>query len=879
MEKPQAPLSGIRIIDFGHYIAGPLTGMLLADQGAEVVKIDRPGTERTPQDAVYNRNKKRITLNLKDAGDLATARALIQSADVVIENFRPGVMERLGLGTEAMTKLKPDLIYLSLPGFASTDTERANIRAFEGVVCAATGLYTDLQVLRRLLDSRPVYTPIPLGSTYGAIHGAIAVTLALYNREERGIGEVIEVPLTGAAMSAMAIINLVIDGQPKRFGMPAFTDEERAKLPEWRKAVAERGDAATQEIGRSLTGLGSTITGTVQTGDGKWVYFIAGGHSRNTRALLMTLGIYDELIAEGMVDVSVFENFDKDNNLADSSGWSREWHRKVTEKMKRVVATEPAAVWVERMTDVGVPAAVHETSYEWLHAPETDAAALTVEVDEPDFGGVRQIGVQTWLSSTDASYMQPKPAQSLGEDELAALLGNGGPSGGGVSLGDSAPILKGIRVLDLSNVLAGPASARTLAEYGAEVIKIDPPDPNFGPNVSCKFPIEVSPGKRSMILDVKSDAGRAIFYKLVKTADVVVHNFRPGVPSRMGIDYESLKAIKPELVYLNLTAFNGPRPGPWMERPGFDPLLQAATGIQLRYGGEGNPPILHGWASCIDYITGYSATFGAALALLRRKRGSSAGDVVTTSLAQGAQLVQIPLMMGAGNVQPGNEIHGQSAIGEHPLYRVYEASDGWLFLAGLHEDVDKLLAVEALNDLPELELYSGRDENQGLPTALNQDKRSGFHAEQGINDEETLGSALEARIKQQPAAAWIDAFNAAGLGAHRVDSLIEIAEEYMHSGTTAELQQSWNDGRSISWVRFEDHPVGGAVELAPPAYARLKNAPVQLLSPNPKQGYHTREILTEMGYGDEQIDGWLVDGVIKEELHRDYLPGSADSLA
>ena len=108
--------------------------------------------------------------------------------------------------------------------------------------------------------------------------------------------------------------------------------------------------------------------------------------------------------------------------------------------------------------------------------------------------------------------------------------------------------------------------------------------------------------------------------KLVETADVIVHNFRPGVAQSLGIDYDAVKRCKPDIVYLNLTAFNGPRPGPWMNRPGFDPLLQGSTGIQMRYGGEGNRPVLHGWASCIDYITGYSATYGAVLALLKRRR-------------------------------------------------------------------------------------------------------------------------------------------------------------------------------------------------------------------------------------------------------------------
>ena len=124
--------------------------MLLADQGAEVIKVDRPGQtglRLRQQMAFFNRGKQHITLDLKNADDLAMAVKLIRSADVVIENFRPGVMQRLGLGAEEMTALNPGLVYLSLPGFASTD-ERASIRAFEGIISAAIGQYTDLQSRR-----------------------------------------------------------------------------------------------------------------------------------------------------------------------------------------------------------------------------------------------------------------------------------------------------------------------------------------------------------------------------------------------------------------------------------------------------------------------------------------------------------------------------------------------------------------------------------------------------------------------------------------------------------------------------------------------------------------------------------------------------------
>ena len=817
----QSPLTGVRVVDFGHYIAGPLTGMLLADQGAEVIKVDRPGTPDydTPANGVFNRGKQRVTLDLKDADDCAMAVKLIRSADVVIENFRPGVMQRLGLGAEEMTALNPGLVYLSLPGFASTD-ERAPIRAFEGIISAAIGQYTDLQ--SRRADLPPVYTPMPLGSTYGAIHGAIAVTLALYAREESGRGDVIEVSLVGAAMSAMAVIMLDVADKPARYGTPANANRQKQR-----------------------SSAGSPFSGTFRAGDGQWLYIIAAGHSRNSRSLVKALEVYDDLIAEGMVDVPVYENLHLTNNIPDSSHLSSEWNLKAREKIESVLASEPAQHWVDVLTAAGVPCTIQRTAQAWLHKSETEEAALTVVVDDPEYGPMRQLGVQTWLSKTPDECAIPRPSRPFVGDvdpQMTQMNADGSFAGGGESKaieGQAKPILEGVRVLDLSNVLAGPASARTLAEYGAEVIKIDPPEPYFGPRISSWFPLEVSPGKRSVILNLKDEAGRAAFMKLVETADVIVHNFRPGVAQSLGIDYDAVKRRKSDIVYLNLTAFNGPRPGPWMNRPGFDPLLQGSTGIQMRYGGEGNRPVLHGWASCIDYITGYSATYGAVLALLKRRRSGvpDGGDFVTTSLAQGGQLVQAPFMYACEAGCSGDEPAGQGAVGEHALHRMYRACDGWVFLGGLAHEMDKLRGIVGLENTPD----------------------------------EDAGGFLEGEIKKRDVAHWVEVFNEVGLAGHRIDSLEDIREIFLHE-VCDDLLDAWDDGRSISIVRFTDHPVGSAVDLAPPAYVRLKNAPVQLLYACPKQGAHTREILGELGYDDDYVDDLIAKGVAKEQLHEYYLP-------
>src|SRR5918992_3011747 len=193
-------LEGIRVIDFGQYIAGPMAAMLLADHSADVIRVEPPGGPRwnTPANATWNRNKRSIVLDLKKDADRETARQLIASADVVIENFRPGVMDRLGLGASAMTAANPRLIYCSLPGFGSDDP-RAQVKAWEGVVGAATGAYRASHASK----GRPVYTVIPYGSAYAAFLCAVSVAMALNERERSAVGQRIEIPLFDATFSVI----------------------------------------------------------------------------------------------------------------------------------------------------------------------------------------------------------------------------------------------------------------------------------------------------------------------------------------------------------------------------------------------------------------------------------------------------------------------------------------------------------------------------------------------------------------------------------------------------------------------------------------------------------------------------------------------------
>jgi len=756
--KPSAPLSGIKVVDFGHYIAGPLAGMLLADQGADVIKVQQPGSQETAEvsDAVYNRGKSCITLDLKNAGDLASAKNLIISADVVIENFRPGVMHKLGLGATAMTAENPKLIYLSLPGFASSDEENANVRAFEGVLGGATGLYTDLGLIRSMLNIDPVYTPIPLPSVYGAIHAVNAITMALIARVSSGEGDVIEVPLASAAMSTMAGLIIDTKNKPRRYmNPPAPFFIRSVLLPFMKFLVKHKGKQFQQKLLTNFSKIMPALFDSYPCKDGKWIFLSSAEHLNFSKRTLIALGLYDTLIGEGLVDEDPYKVGMSANNLSDASIMSAKWNTRITELVAEELAKESAVFWEEKLIKAGIPCSMQRTTPEWLDADEAKDAGLILEIEDALHGNIKQFNTQVYLEKTADSERLPVAADY--GDNLDNLLSSWGETTAPETTNQAnhqpgLRILEGCRVLDLSTVVAAPSSAKALCEYGADVIKVETPNPYLGPRYPTWFALEVSQGKRSILIDLKTDEGKEILWRLIDSADVLVHNFRKGIAEKLGIGYEQVKARRPELIYCHLTAYLGMKDHNWADRPGYDPVLQAATGIMHRYGGEGKPE-LHGLASCVDYLTGYSAAYAIALALYRKKvTGSDQGELVRTSLAQAAQLIQAPFMFKTDKKKSGNEPSGLETLGEHALNHIYKAKDGWIFLAANRHEVSLLKQVPFIHALP--------SENAS---------------------DEKLISLLQNNISKQKVAVAVDAFRQAGFGCHCINRINDLRKKHVKS--------------------------------------------------------------------------------------------------
>jgi len=228
---------------------------------------------------------------------------------------------------------------------------------------------------------------------------------------------------------------------------------------------------------------------------------------------------------------------------------------------------------------------------------------MVLEIDDPQYGKMLQPGINVRLSKTPGSVRRPapKPDQHRAENPPRARS----------RLRLSLPCLRSklpcgrlsraCACLDLCIILAGPTLGRTLGEFGADIIKID--NPTRGGSVSSHN--DVNRGKRSLLLDLKSDVGRDLFWRLLEGADVVAQNYRAGKLEKLGLSYEEVRRRKPDIVYASLNAFG--HLGPWRGRPGHEQFAQAATGMQRRFGGAGQPVIQPNPIN--DYGTGFMGAY------------------------------------------------------------------------------------------------------------------------------------------------------------------------------------------------------------------------------------------------------------------------------
>ncbi|WP_421724802.1 CaiB/BaiF CoA transferase family protein [Bauldia sp.] len=390
-------------------------------------------------------------------------------------------------------------------------------------------------------------------------------------------------------------------------------------------------------------------------------------------------------------------------------------------------------------------------------------------------------------------------------------------------------VLSGYRVLDCSIAMSGPFAAQRLGDLGADVVKVEPVTGEWqrhtsaggaqGNKVNVSF-LSLNRNKRSLAINLKSPDGKAVLLDLVKTADVFLQNYRPGVAKRLGVDYESLSVINPKLIYVSISGYG--ESGPYVDRPGQDLILQGMSGAMLSAGRDGEPPTPSG-QYLVDAVAAYTAFEGALAALLHRER-TGEGQLVQVNMLDAITTLQMQelavFMVGGKPQERSAEPHAHVYI--RAPYGAFATSDGFIIVA-----------------FPSMKRFG---EVIGEPAFLDMDDETDTWSRR-----DDIYAKTRARLVTKTSAEWLDLFRANDIWAGPV---------YGYADLVADPQIEHNQ----TLVEY-DHPTEGRVKT-PGFPIRFSKTPSEVYRGAPLAGEHTEAVLKEAGYSDERIAALAAEGAI-----------------
>jgi crotonobetainyl-CoA:carnitine CoA-transferase CaiB-like acyl-CoA transferase len=540
--EDELPLSDLRVIDLTDGAAGA-AGRFLGELGADVILVEPPaGVRSRHREPIYQShglrfltahfNKRSVVSDLETAQGRDELLTLTDGADLVMESYPAGHLASRGLGHDTMRRRNRGLVVTSITEFGQTGPYR-DYRASEAVLTAMSSALT-----RSGAPSRePLLPPGELASQTAAIHAAFAALIAVYNARRTGRGEYVD----------CSLFDLVVQDLDPAFGM---------------------GGTAT--MGQPLTELPPgrpdrrMLYPIIPCADGHVRIFVAS--SKQWRALFGWMGEPEEF-----ADPSFEQLFTRFMN------WD-----KILPALLRLFAGSTRAEIVEHASTLGIAVAPLSTAGEVLGSDHVRMRKSFVheEVAPGLVGDIANGFVE--IDGRRAGFRFPAPALGQHTDEVnaARTTKRSGSAQPGVEI--SRP-LEGIRVLDLGVIVVGAETGRSLADQGAEVIKVenrafvDGARQSDGPE-NCGYSFALgNRGKRSFGLNLRSAKGKETFLRLVAQSDVVLTNFKPGTLDSLGLNYEALREVNPAIILTESSALGGS--GPWSKRMGYGPLVRATVGL------------------------------------------------------------------------------------------------------------------------------------------------------------------------------------------------------------------------------------------------------------------------------------------------------------
>ncbi len=790
------PLTGLRILDLSRGPAAGLATMILADFGAEVLTVSRPGAadplSESPSYPMWNRGKNTIDLDFDKLTDMEDFESLCAGADVLVCNWRPAALLKRGLDYDSISARYPHLIFCHITGYGSSGP-LANLPGYEHVAAALAGR---MSTFAGIVDrDGPVFSALQVATYACSQFATSGILAALLRRGQTGYGTLVETSLL------------------------------QGLLP------YEQGPM----IGRQFESLLGSVYGPgpgneppmpslyyhpAQAGDGKWVQF---GN--------LLPHLFDNfLMVTDLIDVIA----DPDWNPAQMT-LPKDKHEAFRERMLLRIQDKPAAEWInDCIENGGVVATAYQTTQEALKDPDIIANGHAISGPNKS----TQLGPIARLTKTPASIHRQTP-----DNENLAASWRDDPRLAPTTSSDRRP-LAGIKIIEIATIIAAPLGACFLSDMGAEVIKVEQigGDPYRGLAKGIGS-ARVNAGKQSISLDLKSEAGRKIVLRLIKDADVLIHNYRPGVPERLGFGYEQIAALNPHIIYLQSNGY-GPD-GPGSQRPSTHPIPGAAMGgVMYQMGGRvpetcQDVESLKRWTRRMmranevnpDPNTAMAVQTSVMLGLVARQRNGIGQQILMDMFGANAwanfdDFVDYP-------DKPSRPMLDELGHGLSPTYRLYPCSENqWVFLALVHTQekmqFNALLAQSGITSPVLREITA-----------------------QTNNDEVT--AFLEELFLTETADHWQQKFIDQGIACVRVDDA-SPADFWLSSKQVKETKIT-QQVTHPQWGKYQRHGAGVVFGGAQPA-----------LTPPPYAGQHNRDILRSIGYSEEEIHQHEENRVVWSEV-------------
>jgi crotonobetainyl-CoA:carnitine CoA-transferase CaiB-like acyl-CoA transferase len=816
--------SGLRVLDCSRGVAGSMATMVLADFGADVIRVEPPGssTADLPAYLLLHRGKKSITLDLRTSTGRSELQRLVPGADVLLEDWGPGEAEGLHLGYEDLATINPMVVSCSITGFGRSGPF-ADTPADDALVMAKAGIFRD-QPGWEQDGKRPVYRSCPDGSYFAAMLAVQGVLAAIRARDLTGRGQRVDTNMLQAITC-------------RQNPQVRWLLREGEDLPTDRAASTETVPDAINPLAHHRDPREVTLIGMlVQCKDGRWII-----HSLSEPhffpAWVKTIE-FDWIWEDERFKGAPWKFPDDDAKI--------ELVQRVQQRMREKTSAE----WMELYIANGnVCADVIQTTQEALRHPQSRAAGHVVEFNDPRVGPMLQVGPIAKISGAPAEVHAGAPEPGQHTDEIfATAVRTVRPAT--ATRGDLAGPLDGITIIEAAYYYATPFATALLAELGARVIKIEPlqGDPyrllgrGGGDPVTAlghNNMVRAMQGKEAIALNLKDERGRAVLHRLVADADLFVHSFRGSVPKTLGIDYDTLSKINPRLVYQYAAPYGSV--GPYARQPAIDPVVAAFTGQTAYQTGEGNPPLRESGADPVA-AAGHAAAMMLGLAARHR---TGEGQYVESAMIVSNLYLNFDDAFSYAGKPPRTPVDARQ-LGTGATHRLYECARAhqgeppasyenpdprWVMLAADDDDAfARLCDVAGLEELRADERFSTVSARERHRVEL----------------EELLAPVFLTRSAHE----WESTLGAAGVGCVLADRMSHFAFLYKD-----------DQARAIDIMTQVDHPSLGGQYWRYAPVLRLSDTAARAL-PFCELGEHTRALLAELGYDDAEVDRLHEDGVV-----------------